>query len=55
MYCSERRKEKVLLHLCPDKKLRANPMLLVIFDHFLDFLFDLSFLSLKAVEDVPKR
>lgn len=30
-------------------------MLLVIFDHFLDFLFDLSFLLLKAVEDVPKR
>lgn len=30
-------------------------MLLVIFDHFLHFLFDLSFVSLKAMEDVPTR
>ena len=29
-------------------------MLLVIFDHFLDFLFDLSFLSLKPVKIFPK-
>ena len=25
------------------------------FDHFLHFLFDLSFVSLKAMEDVPTR